>query len=110
MRVDRRRRGVLEFSIVCLPENISWLPFISSSHSLSLQMFSWFYALLIIGEYGESRTIMGGFPIDEHYRDVVVMQLKHGDAVKTWSDWKVKRAWEYVGRRGEEAGWKNCNC
>ncbi|RVW53514.1 F-box/kelch-repeat protein OR23 [Vitis vinifera] len=30
------------------------------------------------GGYGESRTVSGVFPVDEYYRDAVVMELKKG--------------------------------
>lgn len=32
----------------------------------------------VMGGYGESRTISGVFPVDEYYKDVVVMELKNG--------------------------------
>lgn len=33
----------------------------------------------VMGGYGESRTISGVFPVDEYYRDAVVMDLDGGD-------------------------------
>ncbi|TQD78739.1 hypothetical protein C1H46_035698 [Malus baccata] len=33
----------------------------------------------VMGGYGESRIISGVFPMDEHYRDAVVMELKNGN-------------------------------
>ncbi|XP_009367719.2 F-box/kelch-repeat protein OR23 [Pyrus x bretschneideri] len=33
----------------------------------------------VMGGYGESRTRSGVFPVDEHYRDAVVMELKNGN-------------------------------
>ncbi|KAI3679497.1 hypothetical protein L2E82_51409 [Cichorium intybus] len=44
-----------------------------------------------MGEYGESRTILGVFPVDEHYRDAVVMQLKHSQIGK-WRE--LRNMWE----------------
>lgn len=32
----------------------------------------------VMGGYGESRTISGVFPVDEYYRDAVVMELMNG--------------------------------
>ncbi|XP_019076812.1 F-box/kelch-repeat protein OR23 isoform X2 [Vitis vinifera] len=32
----------------------------------------------VMGGYGESRTVSGVFPVDEYYRDAVVMELKKG--------------------------------
>ncbi|GMH00190.1 hypothetical protein Nepgr_002029 [Nepenthes gracilis] len=32
----------------------------------------------VMGGYGESRTMLGLFPMDEYYRDAVVMKLKDG--------------------------------
>lgn len=32
----------------------------------------------VMGGYGESRTVSGMFPVDEYYRDAVVMDLKTG--------------------------------
>lgn len=32
----------------------------------------------VMGGYGESRTISGMFPVDEYYRDAVVMELRNG--------------------------------
>ncbi|KAM1174207.1 hypothetical protein ACFX19_027370 [Malus domestica] len=40
----------------------------------------------VIGGYGESRTILGVFPMDEHYRDVVVMELKNGNGGCMWRE------------------------
>ncbi|KAJ9564949.1 hypothetical protein OSB04_000915 [Centaurea solstitialis] len=36
----------------------------------------------VMGGYGESRTILGVFPVDEIYRDAVVMKLKNGGVGK----------------------------
>lgn len=32
----------------------------------------------VMGGYGESRTVLGVFPVDEYYRDAVVMKMKNG--------------------------------
>ncbi|XAR58621.1 hypothetical protein NMG60_11014094 [Bertholletia excelsa] len=32
----------------------------------------------VMGGYGESRTVSGVFPVDEYYRDTVVMEMKDG--------------------------------
>ncbi|KAL8192097.1 hypothetical protein R6Q57_028218 [Mikania cordata] len=32
----------------------------------------------VMGGYGESRTVLGVFPVDEYYSDAVVMELKNG--------------------------------
>lgn len=32
----------------------------------------------VMGGYGESRTVLGVFPVDEYYRDAVVMEMKNG--------------------------------
>ncbi|KAI3749486.1 hypothetical protein L2E82_20099 [Cichorium intybus] len=50
----------------------------------------------VMGGYGESRTILGVFPVDEHYRDAVVMQLKHGQVPK-WRE--LGDMWEEGERR-----------
>lgn len=33
----------------------------------------------VMGGYGESRTISGVFPVDEYYRDAVVLELRNGN-------------------------------
>lgn len=40
----------------------------------------------VMGGYGESRTISGVFPIDEYYRDAVVMELKNGNGGGRWRE------------------------
>ncbi|CAN6553979.1 unnamed protein product [Malus baccata var. baccata] len=45
-----------------------------------------------MGGYGESRTISGVFPVDEHYRDVMVMELKNGNGGCKWRE--VGDMWE----------------
>lgn len=46
----------------------------------------------VMGGYGASRTISGVFPVDEHYRDAVVMELKNGSVDGTWRE--VGDMWE----------------
>ncbi|XP_057965061.1 F-box/kelch-repeat protein OR23 [Malania oleifera] len=48
----------------------------------------------VMGGYGESRTISGVFPVDEYYRDAVVMELKNGGKWKELGD-----MWEEGDRR-----------
>lgn len=50
----------------------------------------------VMGGYGESRTILGVFPVDEYYRDAVVMQLKNGGVGK-WRE--LGDMWEEGERR-----------
>lgn len=38
----------------------------------------------VMGGYGESRTVLGVFPVDEYYRDAVVMEMKNGGG--TWKE------------------------
>nr|GEW26064.1 hypothetical protein [Tanacetum cinerariifolium] len=45
----------------------------------------------VMGGYGESRTILGVFPVDEYYRDAVAMQLTDGGVGK-WRE--VGDMWE----------------
>nr|GEV67529.1 hypothetical protein [Tanacetum cinerariifolium] len=33
-------------------------------------------AFWVLGRYGQSRTVLGVFPVDEYYRDVVVLEMK----------------------------------
>ncbi|GMH27973.1 hypothetical protein Nepgr_029816 [Nepenthes gracilis] len=40
----------------------------------------------VMGGYGESRTMLGVFPVDEYYRDAVVMKLKDGGRWKEVGD------------------------
>ncbi|KAI4301138.1 hypothetical protein L6164_034449 [Bauhinia variegata] len=40
----------------------------------------------VMGGYGASRTISGVFPVDEYYRDAVVMKLKNGSGDGTWRE------------------------
>ncbi|KAM1748145.1 hypothetical protein ACFX12_009166 [Malus domestica] len=46
----------------------------------------------VMGGYGESRIISGVFPMDEHYRDAVVMELKNGNGGCMWRE--VGDMWE----------------
>ena len=38
----------------------------------------------VMGGYGASRTISGVFPVDEYYKDAVVMELKNGFGDGKW--------------------------
>ncbi|KAK1437310.1 hypothetical protein QVD17_03101 [Tagetes erecta] len=50
----------------------------------------------VMGGYGESRTILGVFPVDEYYRDAAVMRFKNGGVGK----WRgVGDMWEEGERR-----------
>lgn len=50
----------------------------------------------VMGGYGESRTILGVFPVDEYYRDAAVMRFKKGGEGK----WRgVGDMWEEGERR-----------
>lgn len=40
----------------------------------------------VMGGYGESRKISGVFPVDEYYRDAVVMELKNGNGGGNWRE------------------------
>lgn len=40
----------------------------------------------VMGGYGEARTISGVFPVDEYYRDAVVMELKNGNGGGNWRE------------------------
>ncbi|KAM2009593.1 hypothetical protein FF1_004097 [Malus domestica] len=46
----------------------------------------------VMGGYGESRTISGVFPVDEHYKDDVVMELKNENGSCRWRE--VGDMWE----------------
>ncbi|KAK2970163.1 hypothetical protein RJ640_019631 [Escallonia rubra] len=48
----------------------------------------------VMGGYGESRTIMGVFPMDEYYKDAVVMELKD-----SWKWRELGDMWEHGERR-----------
>ncbi|KAL6499541.1 F-box/kelch-repeat protein or23 [Orobanche gracilis] len=48
----------------------------------------------VMGGYGESRTISGVLPVDEYYRDAVVMELKNGAKWRELGD-----MWEEGGRQ-----------
>ncbi|KAL3849946.1 hypothetical protein ACJIZ3_011828 [Penstemon smallii] len=48
----------------------------------------------VMGGYGESRTVSGVFPVDEYYRDAVVMELKNGGKWRELGD-----MWEEGERR-----------
>ncbi|XP_009625205.1 F-box/kelch-repeat protein OR23 [Nicotiana tabacum] len=50
----------------------------------------------VMGGYGESRTVSGVFPVDQYYRDVVVMEMKNGGGGK-WRElgdmWEEGERW-----------------
>lgn len=48
----------------------------------------------VMGGYGESRTVSGVFPVDEYYKDAVVMELKNGSKWRELGD-----MWEEGERR-----------
>ncbi|KAK4408130.1 F-box/kelch-repeat protein OR23 [Sesamum angolense] len=48
----------------------------------------------VMGGYGESRTVSGVFPVDEYYKDAVVMELKNGGRWRELGD-----MWEEGERR-----------
>ncbi|KAL0390936.1 UNVERIFIED_CONTAM: F-box/kelch-repeat protein OR23 [Sesamum calycinum] len=50
----------------------------------------------VMGGYGESRTVSGVFPVDEYYKDAVVMELKNG---------ADGGSLEICGRKGRGGGW-----
>ncbi|KAI3460944.1 hypothetical protein Pfo_017607 [Paulownia fortunei] len=61
----------------------------------------------VMGGYGESRTVSGVFPVDEYYRDALVMELKSGGKWRELGD-----MWEEGERRRlgkivvvEDGGW-----
>ncbi|XP_057781229.1 F-box/kelch-repeat protein OR23 [Salvia miltiorrhiza] len=61
----------------------------------------------VMGGYGESRTVSGVFPVDEYYRDTVVMELTSGGKWRELGD-----MWEEGERRrlgkivvAEDVGW-----
>ncbi|XP_030456575.1 F-box/kelch-repeat protein OR23 isoform X1 [Syzygium oleosum] len=52
----------------------------------------------VMGGYGRSRTISGVFPVDEYYRDAVVLELDDGGC--DWGKWReVGDMWEEGERR-----------
>ncbi|CAK9150037.1 unnamed protein product [Ilex paraguariensis] len=61
----------------------------------------------VMGGYGESRTISGVFPVDEYYRDAVVMDLKNGGKWRElgdmWGDGERRRLGKIV--VVEDEGW-----
>lgn len=56
----------------------------------------------VMGGYGESRTVSGVFPVDEYYRDVVVMELEKNGGGKwrevgdMWGEGERPRAGKIV--------------
>ncbi|KAL3517669.1 hypothetical protein ACH5RR_020258 [Cinchona calisaya] len=61
----------------------------------------------VMGGYGESRTISGVFPVDEYYKDSVVMELKSGGRWRElgdmWEEGERGRLGKIVVLEGE--GW-----
>ncbi|KAJ0449990.1 putative F-box domain, kelch-type beta propeller, F-box-like domain superfamily [Helianthus annuus] len=54
----------------------------------------------VMGGYGESRTILGVFPVDEYYRDAAVMRLENGGGGVGAGKWRsVGDMWEEGERR-----------
>lgn len=62
----------------------------------------------VMGGYGESRTISGVFPVDEYYRDAVVMELKNGgkwrEVGDMWEEGERRRLGKIVVVDDEENG------
>ncbi|KAF9620046.1 hypothetical protein IFM89_010696 [Coptis chinensis] len=65
----------------------------------------------VMGWYGESRTVSGVFPVDEYYRDGVVLELKSGgkwrEIENMWEEGERRRLGNVVvldGEDGEEPG------
>ncbi|KAF9605787.1 hypothetical protein IFM89_018514 [Coptis chinensis] len=65
----------------------------------------------VMGGYGESRTVSGVFPVDEYYRDGVVLELKSGgkwrEIENMWEEGERRRLGNVVvldGEDGEEPG------
>ncbi|KAK9055736.1 hypothetical protein SSX86_026821 [Deinandra increscens subsp. villosa] len=50
----------------------------------------------VMGGYGESRSVLGVFPVDEYYSDAVVMEVKNGRVGK-WRE--IEDMWEEGERR-----------
>ncbi|KAF5197267.1 Galactose oxidase/kelch repeat superfamily protein [Thalictrum thalictroides] len=65
----------------------------------------------VMGGYGESRTVSGVFPVDEYYRDGVVLELKNGgrwrEIENMWEEGERRRLGNVVvldGKKGELPG------
>ncbi|OVA14680.1 Kelch repeat type 1 [Macleaya cordata] len=65
----------------------------------------------VMGGYGESRTVSGVFPVDEYYRDGVVLELKNGgkwrEIGEMWEEGERRRLGNVVvvdGENGELPG------
>lgn len=49
----------------------------------------------VMGGYGESRTVSGVFPVDQYYRDVLVMEMKNGGKWRELGDmWEEGERWK----------------
>jgi len=66
----------------------------------------------VMGGYGASRTISGVFPVDEYYRDAVVMGLKNGfgdvklrQVGDMWGEGERMRLGKIVVVENEDQGW-----
>lgn len=61
----------------------------------------------VMGGYGESRTVSGVFPVDEYYRDAVVMELRNGGKWRElgdmWGEGERRRLGKIV--VVEDGGW-----
>ncbi|KAI3915707.1 hypothetical protein MKX01_015532 [Papaver californicum] len=61
----------------------------------------------VMGGYGESRTVSGVFPVDEHYRDGVILGLKSGGKWREigdmWGEGERRKLGNVVGVDGGES-------
>ncbi|KAL1550149.1 F-box/kelch-repeat protein or23 [Salvia divinorum] len=59
----------------------------------------------VMGGYGESRTVLGVFPVDEYYRDTVVMEVMNGGKWRElgdmWEEGERRRLGKIVVAEGE---------
>lgn len=59
----------------------------------------------VMGGYGESRTVLGVFPVDEYYRDTVVMEVANGGKWRElgdmWEEGERRRLGKIVVAQGE---------
>lgn len=54
---------------------------------------------LVMGGYGQSRTISGVFPVDQYYRDALVLELRGADGNGSGKWREVGNMWEEGERR-----------
>lgn len=54
---------------------------------------------LVMGGYGQSRTISGVFPVDEYYRDALVLELRETNSNGSGKWREVGNMWEEGERR-----------